>query len=265
MEEWKWEIWQGGSGNNDARALNEVEGPSKVQAEAPSERLTSVNGTQVPEMDPKAPKVNETASSPHEGDPTLTPAYNHIKTSGPELQDLQPHSPEMLLTSTLSPLEAVVVGISPTLQSAVPSQPTTSPVTSSDSLMSGTPTPSPQDRSEPPGDASSFPVTSTRSPNTTSSTSSHLSLSTRSFHPGSSIQIVVPLPSPSPLPSGESIYRTIMNRLAMLETNTTLYQMYVEEQTLQVREALRRLEEDVGRLEGIVSTLHKVLCSETIH
>jgi hypothetical protein len=39
----------------------------------------------------------------------------------------------------------------------------------------------------------------------------------------------------------------------MLETNTTLYQKYVEEQTLQVREALRRLEEDVGRLEGIVS------------
>ena len=69
----------------------------------------------------------------------------------------------------------------------------------------------------------------------------------------SSIMTLIPLPSQSPVPSGESIYRTIMNRLAMLETNTTLYQKYVEEQTLQVREALRRLEEDVGRLEGIVS------------
>jgi hypothetical protein len=52
---------------------------------------------------------------------------------------------------------------------------------------------------------------------------------------------------------GESIYRTIMNRLTVLESNTTLYTRYVEEQTAGVREVLRRLGEDVGRLEGIVS------------
>ncbi|OSX57218.1 hypothetical protein POSPLADRAFT_1123186, partial [Postia placenta MAD-698-R-SB12] len=50
---------------------------------------------------------------------------------------------------------------------------------------------------------------------------------------------------------GESIYRTIMNRLTALEGNTTLYARYVEEQTTGVREVLRRLGEDVGRLEGI--------------
>lgn len=52
---------------------------------------------------------------------------------------------------------------------------------------------------------------------------------------------------------GESIYRTIMNRLTALEANTTLYARYVEEQTAGMREVLRRLTEDIGRLEGIVS------------
>ncbi|KAJ7599883.1 UNC-like C-terminal-domain-containing protein [Mycena floridula] len=50
---------------------------------------------------------------------------------------------------------------------------------------------------------------------------------------------------------GESIYRTIMNRLTALEGNHTLYARYVEEQTSGVREMLRRLGEDVGRLDGI--------------
>lgn len=51
--------------------------------------------------------------------------------------------------------------------------------------------------------------------------------------------------------SGDSIFRTIMNRLNMLEANTTLYNQYVQEQTLRLRDALRKLEEDVGRLEGL--------------
>ena len=42
-----------------------------------------------------------------------------------------------------------------------------------------------------------------------------------------------------------------MNRLNALEANTTLYARYVEEQTSTMREMLRRLSEDVGRLEGI--------------
>jgi len=42
-----------------------------------------------------------------------------------------------------------------------------------------------------------------------------------------------------------------MNRLSALEANTTLRARYVEEQTSAMREMLRRLSEDVGRLEGI--------------
>ena len=47
-----------------------------------------------------------------------------------------------------------------------------------------------------------------------------------------------------------------MNRLAAQEANTTLYARYVEEQIAGVREMLRRVSEDVGRLEGIVRVSH---------
>ena len=38
----------------------------------------------------------------------------------------------------------------------------------------------------------------------------------------------------------------------MLELNATLHARYVEEHTVGVRELLKRLTEEVGRLEGIV-------------
>ncbi|KAJ7205178.1 UNC-like C-terminal-domain-containing protein [Mycena pura] len=58
--------------------------------------------------------------------------------------------------------------------------------------------------------------------------------------------------SQAPAPaSGESIYRTIMNRLTALEANHTLYARYVEEHTAAVREMLRRVGEDLGRAEGV--------------
>ena len=61
------------------------------------------------------------------------------------------------------------------------------------------------------------------------------------------------LPVAASAMGGESIYRTIMNRLTALEANHTLYARYVEEQTAGVRDMLKRLGEEVGRLEGIVS------------
>ncbi|KAL0573982.1 hypothetical protein V5O48_007974 [Marasmius crinis-equi] len=54
-----------------------------------------------------------------------------------------------------------------------------------------------------------------------------------------------------PATGGESIYRTIMNRLTAIEANQTLYAQYFEEQTCGVRDILLRLGEDIGRLEGI--------------
>lgn len=89
------------------------------------------------------------------------------------------------------------------------------------------------------------------------------SSASHSFPPAHTTNASISLSSPvgSPIPmsghgsSGESIFRTIMNRLNMLEANTTLYNQYVQEQTLRLRDALRKLEEDVGRLEGLVSIL----------
>ncbi|KAL4242240.1 SUN domain-containing Suco/Slp1-like protein, partial [Abortiporus biennis] len=80
---------------------------------------------------------------------------------------------------------------------------------------------------------------------------SHIHSPSASIHSPHSLTTVIPIPLPPPASTGgESIYRTIMNRLTALEANTTLYARYVEEQTTGVREVLRRLSEDVGRLEG---------------
>ncbi|KAF9649774.1 hypothetical protein BDM02DRAFT_1749195 [Thelephora ganbajun] len=64
-------------------------------------------------------------------------------------------------------------------------------------------------------------------------------------------QALIPPPHVS-ASGGESIYRTIMNRIALLELNATLHARYVEEHTVGVREVLKRLTEEIGRLEGIV-------------
>ncbi|CAE6443013.1 unnamed protein product [Rhizoctonia solani] len=62
-------------------------------------------------------------------------------------------------------------------------------------------------------------------------------------------QVATPMPSTG----GESIYRTIWNRLDMLERGSTLSLRYVEEQNQSVRQALRRLEEEVGRLRALTN------------
>lgn len=64
-------------------------------------------------------------------------------------------------------------------------------------------------------------------------------------------QTVVPLPQGGS-GGGESIYRKIMNKIAVLEMNATLHARYVEEHSTGVREMLKRLTEEIGRLEGIV-------------
>lgn len=106
--------------------------------------------------------------------------------------------------------------------SAIPSHPASSTVNTPQANSSG-PSVSPQP-SRPPSASSSLPV-----------------------HTAHSLSVL------PPATGGESIYRTIMNRLTALEANTTLYARYVEEQITGVREMMRRLGEDVGRLESIVS------------
>lgn len=67
---------------------------------------------------------------------------------------------------------------------------------------------------------------------------------------------VIPVPPAHHVAKGgESIYRTILNRLSEVEMNQTLYVRYIEQQNLAIRDVMKRLVEDVGRLEGIVSDL----------
>ena len=80
--------------------------------------------------------------------------------------------------------------------------------------------------------------------------------STAAPSPTPSIPLHVPFPPAAT--GGESIYRTIMNRLTALEANHTLYARYVEEQTAGVRDLLRRLGEDVGRVEAIVRIFYNL-------
>ncbi|TFY58938.1 hypothetical protein EVG20_g7971 [Dentipellis fragilis] len=87
-------------------------------------------------------------------------------------------------------------------------------------------------------------------PSSSASHNASASASTISLSTSTLISLAAPLPPQLPS-TGESIYRTIMNRLTALEANNTLYARYVEEQTAGIREVLRRLGEDVGRLEGI--------------
>ncbi|KAK7689921.1 hypothetical protein QCA50_006560 [Cerrena zonata] len=88
-------------------------------------------------------------------------------------------------------------------------------------------------------------------PVNSSSTSVHNTRTISTPIPVHTPQSLAVVPPPNLSSGGESIYRTIMNRLAALDANTTLYARYVEEQIAGVREVLRRVGEDVGRLEGI--------------
>ena len=96
-------------------------------------------------------------------------------------------------------------------------------------------------------------VPSHSSPLPTSSGTTITMVAGPSSHSVSVIQ-AAPLAAPPTTRGVESIYSTIMNRLTAIESNHTLYSRYIDQQNGVIREVLKRLGEDVGRLEGIVST-----------
>jgi len=186
-----------------------------------------------------------------------------------------PFTTQTLHPSTEPSFEAGHSRMKPDTQ---PSEDTVSPVPE--------PTSTPQESqpdigSSPPTDAEPVPVTATNppqsSPSVVSDSASNFSQSTSVPTPqAAEVTSSVTGRSPPPPPpsqatpvislapqalipppqvassGGESIYRTIMNRITMLELNATLRARYVEEHTVGVREVLKRLTEEVGRLEGIV-------------
>ncbi|KAF5382602.1 hypothetical protein D9615_002748 [Tricholomella constricta] len=148
-------------------------------------------------------------------------------------------------TSSSSPISALATNIASIIQrqrsnvssSPIPSQQKTAPSDTATASLSGN---------------SSNSSTSKAAPTNATTAKAVTTSMTASITP--SIVVSMPTVSPPVMPvttGGESIYRTIMNRLTALEANHTLYARYVEQQTSGVREVLRRLGEDVGRLEGI--------------
>ena len=242
MEEWKWEVWQGAS-----------ESKSKV----PTDERVSDGITNETSLDSPV-TVNGTILPVTEGAPTMTPPERT-----PVLDRMDhppPVSDKQVGQGHMSPTQEVMVQSIPGPKSVIIDPTTTNEV--SFTLVPETVTPLVTVSAPSYGLIFNNTIQEARTETNGSFALENASIvavpdpsqsmSLASIH---SMQTLLPLSSPSSVSSGESIYRTIMNRLAMLETNTTLYQKYVEEQTLQVREALRRLEEEVGRLEGLVSNI----------
>ncbi|KPV72500.1 uncharacterized protein RHOBADRAFT_50230 [Rhodotorula graminis WP1] len=119
-----------------------------------------------------------------------------------------------------------------------------------------------------PATGSDHPVASPRPPPLPSSSSSstasrndtHASYASPPHHPASATHVPrAPLPVPPPPPPppavaqpqpGESIYGTIMKRLASLEHNQTLAMGFIEAQSGMLREAFGRVERRLGDVEG---------------
>jgi hypothetical protein len=225
LEEWKW----------DSRA-NRYE-----QLQVPTHALPQQANPEPTPLTPIAVDgIEETPLATQTLDPPAESAFEggHIGAKA----DIQP--PGETTTSTTEPVS--------TPQDVRP-DPTSTPV-NVEPTATNPPHSSPSDVTHPLSNSSqSVPI-----PQTTEGTSS-VTIRSPPPPPPSQATPVISLGTQalSPPPhaggsGGESIYRTIMNRITMLELNTTLHARYVEEHTVGVRELLKRLTEEVGRLEGMV-------------
>ncbi|KAF8589465.1 hypothetical protein K439DRAFT_1628693 [Ramaria rubella] len=237
MEEWKWEVWQGTSeapvfGPDNGERFDIDEFGNETGIGSPT-TITAPSVVEAEELPTETP-IEQTFPLHHlEHTPVLT-KKNVIETLSPPTDQLELQSTSV--HSSFGPKSSSIVSDFVILD----------PNTSASTVSVAYNRPDRDIKIESNPFSNSSLTTTTINTSSIGTPEMFLPVS-----PSGSMQSLIPLPSPSLNPSGESIYRTIMNRLAMLETNTTLYQKYVEEQTLQVRETLRRLEEDIGRLEGI--------------
>ncbi|KAF9005542.1 UNC-like C-terminal-domain-containing protein [Cyathus striatus] len=290
LEEWKWEVWEEESraklsGNQQASpAVVETQVPApEAHAEAnvngdakndgtvdasgtvyiPPTQITATKetGTPIPSPSPKADITeddsnhtnNDTNDTTQENDNTLN-ASNDQNDEGAS----GTHSTDTYFSSSLSSA-SVITG--PELKekgeengetvdlAATSSVAPVISVDSSASIVSAFTPPAANTAS------ATIPSTSLSVVGTVANTHPPPSaaLSSVSLQPSIvSHSTIISLPVPAPLTgSGESIYRTIMNRLTALQTNHTLFAVYIEQQNHAVREVIARLGEDIGRLEGI--------------
>ncbi|KAJ7726532.1 UNC-like C-terminal-domain-containing protein [Mycena metata] len=268
LEEYKWDIWE-----TESRAR----GRREEQQAVPSPPLEVVGTEPAPVPDPvrlpasyaeymdSASTEREQEAPPEEsakGEPTAKYSAPDVDTAPPSNDSRGRIESEPLPPATSESIDSIPTSSAPTTPATPPDQtppPVTSELASSvDPSVPHSPTkaediplsngsdPTPSEAvSAPAGDSSASSITSTITTTSMTTTTATTSASAVSVSAISTISLV---PAPA---GGESIYRTIMNRLTALEANHTLYARYVEEHTGAVREMLRRVGEDLGRAEGV--------------
>jgi len=239
LEEWKWEVWEEESRAKRDELHARVEAlPQPVAAE---EHVSNVT----PSSDLPAHEVTvDSAKSIHSASMTGTTSEVNNGQSvsfGPWPWDSSNPMTSVALIQTLS---------------SVPSISDTAPVDGRSSAHAShavviDTAPVLEQRNNP---STSVPVASPDTTDSTAMASPSPSVEPIQVEPNPSTSPTIERVEKAPLPTGgESIYRTIMNRVTSLETNHTLYSRYIEEQMFGVREVLNRVAEDIGRLEGVVS------------
>jgi hypothetical protein len=249
LEQWKWDMWEEESRSKTRQDLKATSTMAHADVVLATEKLPEAKDEHVAsQIAPSSPTPSGESSPEEQGESSLSP--EHVEGSFRHSTDIARLEP---LTSPTSSSEPSITATylppaSPPLNSDqdsindshILSSNDTPTASSSVSLLSSR-------QANDPGTSASASRSS--SPSTITIVSSPSM--TQAF-PSPPVTNLPPLPSPVNVHAGgESIYRTIMNRLNALEANTTLYARYVEEQTCAMREMLRRLSEDVGRLEGI--------------
>lgn len=232
LEEWKWDSR---ADRHEQPVIPAHVIPQSTDTEPLSPATTTVDAV-VEEAPPATPTLDPAVEPPSE------PGHVRTKT------DAQPSGDSV----------ALVPEPTPTFQDARPDTSSSSPVNPEPATATAT-DPSQSSHSVVSHPASSSSQSTLVSISHTTEAASSVTIRSPSPHPPSQVTPVISLGSQALIPpphvggsGGESIYRTIMNRISMLELNTTLHARYVEEHTVGVRELLKRLTEEVGRLEGIV-------------
>ncbi|PPQ63591.1 hypothetical protein CVT24_004451 [Panaeolus cyanescens] len=285
LEQWKWDIWEA-----ESRAKAEYENqirhslPAEGQTDTPvypDVVITTPSGGQIPANNqdttnisngqesanggtnddtnpdtPVSPQSPEHQSPPSPEQPNHEPASpnNHSDqqsepTAQPDLSGR--HSTDTFASSstqstTLPSAETPVHSQTPpVIAPSVSNNLSTKPSTSSENASSPSPHANPNHASNASHSITSAPLTVPPAPPPTP---------TIILTSGSPSVAVIPIIQSSIVPTskgGESIYRTIMNRLTAVESNHTLYLRYIEQQNSAIRDVIKRLGEDIGRLEGI--------------
>ncbi|KAH8114813.1 UNC-like C-terminal-domain-containing protein [Phellopilus nigrolimitatus] len=267
LEQWKWDEWEAESqakkGDAEIAVARSIASPAAPAAQDPGQAVR-----ETADDSPAPADTSAENASPETADVSVSPT----KAEHPVTNDEAPTSVTMhsattvpnsmasdVSTSTLKPEQS-----SREEDSHSDTSSTSSAAESGSPVLSNSSDSSPSSTHLPPESAASGSpsqpdsVSAITQSSNSSASSSHASSSklgsASSQLASSSISTIIPhetRAAPAVTSAGESIYRTIMTRLSLLEGNSTLHLRYVEEQARSMRDALRRLEEDVGRLEGI--------------